>query len=108
MGRRVSAVQAHKSFRLVVGQSCAEFTRAMHESKGLFSPPRSSDKAMVKNANFVKIPLPSRGVFTPEELFAQADVRKPMLDRLLTVPGTLNAGFEEEMTEVQLPSSPGS
>lgn len=105
-GRRVSAVQAHESFRLVVGQSCAEFTRAMLESKGLFGPPRSSGKDIVENANFVRIPLPSRGVFTPEELFAQADVRKPMLDRLLTVPGTLNAGFEEEMTEVQLPSSP--
>lgn len=33
-GRTVSVVQAHESFRRVVGQSCAEFTLALLESKG--------------------------------------------------------------------------
>ena len=39
--------------------------------------------------------LPSAGTFTPEELFATQEVRGLMLDRLLAMPGTLNAGFEE-------------
>ena len=34
-GSRVSAVQAHKSFRLCVGQSCAEFTLALLEARGV-------------------------------------------------------------------------
>jgi len=100
-GRRVSAVQAHESFRVVVGQSCAEFTLAMLESKGLLNAPRPSDgKATVIGSD--RIPLPAQGVFTPEELFAPAEARRPMLERLLSVPGTLNAGFEERLAEVHL------
>ena len=69
-GARVSAVQAHESFRRVVGQSCAEFTLALLDGAG---PP---------------------GVYTPEALFADAAKRKPLLERLLALEGTLNWGFE--------------
>ena len=69
-GARVSAVQAHESFRRVVGQSCAEFTLALLDGAG---PP---------------------GVYTPEALFADAAARKPLLERLLALEGTLNWGFE--------------
>ena len=40
--------------------------------------------------------LPECGVFTPEELFAGSAARGAMLERLLVVPGTLNAAFERE------------
>ena len=73
-GTRVSAVQAHTSFRRVVGQCCAEFTNALMAGQGST--------------------LPAAGVFLPESLFAAAEVRGPMLERLLSVDGTLNAGFE--------------
>merc|ERR1712224_1052338 len=49
-GTRVSAVQAHKSFRRIVGQSCAEFAKALLEGKGEL--------------------LPESGVYFPEQLFA--------------------------------------
>ena len=40
-------------------------------------------------------PLPAAaGVWLPEGLFASPEVRKPMLERLLAVPGTLNVAFE--------------
>lgn len=86
-GKRVSAVQAHESFRRVVGQSCAEFTMALLASKGLMSR-GAGDMAG-------EIALPAAGVFTPEGLFSSAEVRGPVLDRLLAIPGTLNAGYEE-------------
>lgn len=89
-GSRVSAVQAHESFRRCVGMSCAEFTRALLETKGLL-PPNAKDTAGATMHGS----LPSAGTFTPEELFATQEVRGLMLDRLLAMPGTLNAGFEE-------------
>mmetsp|Transcript_36576 Transcript_36576/g.65747 ORF Transcript_36576/g.65747 Transcript_36576/m.65747 type:complete len:398 (+) Transcript_36576:3-1196(+) len=73
-GARVSAVQAHTSFRRVVGQSCAEFTNALLQGQGTL--------------------LPASGVYLPERLFASQDARTPMLERLLSVEGTLNYGFE--------------
>jgi hypothetical protein len=87
--RRVSAVQAHESFRRVVGQSCAEFTLGLLESKRILETSGGDD------GGAVVLPVDS-GVFTPEELFSSAEARRPMLDRLLAVPGTLNAGFEVE------------
>ena len=40
--------------------------------------------------------LPQAGVFTPEGLFAAAPARAAVLKRLLTLTGTLNAGFVRE------------
>ena len=85
-GQRVSAVQAHESFRRVVGQSCAEFTVALLESKEIC--------ARSESAGAIRLPVAS-GVFTPESLFdVKSEARRPVLDRLLAVPGTLNTGFE--------------
>ena len=83
-GARVSAVQAHESFRRCVGQSCAEFVLALLTARKLL--PSDGDERLSA--------LPRVGVFTPEGLFADAAVRAPMLERLLATPGTLNAGFE--------------
>ena len=88
-GSRVSAVQAHESFRRCVGMSCACFVTALLESKGLLEDNGDDDAALLRGL------LPTTGVFTPEELFAPEPVRRPMLERLLTTPGTLNAGFQE-------------
>eukprot|EP00472_Partenskyella_glossopodia_P008172 CAMPEP_0197530904 /NCGR_PEP_ID=MMETSP1318-20131121/33364_1 /TAXON_ID=552666 /ORGANISM="Partenskyella glossopodia, Strain RCC365" /LENGTH=115 /DNA_ID=CAMNT_0043086913 /DNA_START=57 /DNA_END=400 /DNA_ORIENTATION=- len=77
-GRRVSAVQAHESFRRIVGQSAAEFTLAMLGG-GLDGEQTDS----------------TSGVYTPEVLFSKKSVRERVLKRLLNVPGTLNYGFEE-------------
>ena len=85
-GARVSAVQAHESFRRTVGMSCAEFTLALLASRGL-QPVEESGCAAAGS-------LPLSGVFTPEMLFAEREVRKPMLARLLSLPGTLNAGLK--------------
>jgi predicted dinucleotide-binding enzyme len=87
-GSRVSAVQAHESFRRCVGMSCACFVAALLESKGLL------DESAVTSP-MPRGLLPASGVFTPEELFAPESARQPVLDRLLATPGTLNAGFEE-------------
>ena len=84
-GTTVSAVQAHKSFRRVVGQSCAEFLMALLEAKGLL------DQRTVPSTP-PALPAAS-GVFLPEELFASSAARTPMLHRLLTVPGTVNYAF---------------
>ena len=81
-GRRVTAVQAHESFRRVVGQSCAEFAAALLES------------SMASSRAGSPPPLPAAGVFLPEQLFASREARAPMLERLLAVEGTLNVGFE--------------
>ena len=88
-GRRVTAVQAHESFRRVVGQCCAEFTLALLESRGLLDPAAEDGAAHMAGK------LPGEGVFTPEGLFKDSSARTPMLERLLSVPGTLNYGFEE-------------
>jgi saccharopine dehydrogenase-like NADP-dependent oxidoreductase len=84
-GRRVSAVQAHRSFREVVGSSCAEFTAALLESRGLVE--------RVGGGPDATLPA-SSGVFMPEALFEPASARQPLLERLLAIEGTLNWAFE--------------
>ncbi|KAJ1460256.1 Saccharopine dehydrogenase-domain-containing protein [Pelagophyceae sp. CCMP2097] len=93
-GRRVSAVQAHASFRRCVGQSCAEFTLALLESKGLVTVPDGIGRPAAAQAALFKSGLHKSGVFLPEALFSGAEARKPMLQRLLGTQGTLNSGFE--------------
>ena len=105
-GSRVSAVQAHTSFRRCVGQSCAEFTLAMLEAKGVHNvavrggglgdPPAPE---ATQQAEALRASLSQSGVFLPEDLFADAEARTPMLERLLATPGTLNAGFEQCLSE---------
>lgn len=108
-GSRVTAVQAHESFRRCVGMSCAEFTLALLQSKGLLDDgdaagggasdgeqraPGEEEEDEEGEVSFAGGGvLPNSGVFTPEELFAPEEARRLMLDRLLAVPGTLNAGF---------------
>ena len=92
-GARVSAVQAHTSFRRVVGQSCAEFALALLARRGLLPPCKAEEGGQLGDQ--LK-QLPRCGVFTPEELFASSAARGAMLERLLVVPGTLNAAFERE------------
>ncbi|KAL1528240.1 hypothetical protein AB1Y20_009598 [Prymnesium parvum] len=79
-GALVSAVQAHRSFRGIVGQSCAEFTLALLDDCG------------AGDAGAASSSLPA-GVFTPEALFESASRRAPLLDRMLAVDGTLNYAF---------------
>lgn len=100
-GSRVTAVQAHTSFRLCVGQSCAEFTLALLEARGVHGVAARggglSDPAAPQapqQAEALRAALPEAGVFLPEDLFASEGARAAMLERLLHVPGTLNAGFE--------------
>ena len=105
-GSRVTAVQAHESFRSCVGQSCAEFTLALLEAKGvhkvaergggLGDPPAPE---ATRQAEALRAALPAAGVFLPEELFADTAARAPMLERLLGTPGTLNVGFEQCLSE---------
>tara|TARA_B110001452_G_scaffold267154_1_gene275984 strand:+ start:60 stop:1514 length:1455 start_codon:yes stop_codon:yes gene_type:complete len=105
-GSRVTAVQAHTSFRRCVGQSCAEFTLAMLEAKGAHrvaergggvGDPRAPEAP--RQAEELRATLAQAGVFLPEDLFADAAARAPMLERLLATPGTLNAGFEQCLSE---------
>ena len=88
-GSRVSAVQAHRSFREVVGSSCGEFTAALLESQGFVT--RVGGEPRVAQ-------LPKSGVFLPEALFEDDMVRWPLLERLLAVDGTLNWAFEAAET----------
>ena len=98
--------QAHTSFRRCVGQSCAEFTLALLEAKGahkvavrgggLSDPPAPEAP---RQAETLRASLAHSGVFLPEELFAEAQARAPMLERLLATPGTLNAGFEQCLSQ---------
>mmetsp|Transcript_42804 Transcript_42804/g.91360 ORF Transcript_42804/g.91360 Transcript_42804/m.91360 type:complete len:232 (-) Transcript_42804:216-911(-) len=101
-GSRVTAVQAHTSFRRCVGQSCAEFTLALLEAKGVhkvaargggLSDPPAPEAA--QQAKALHAALPQAGVFLPEDLFGEAEARAPMLERLISTPGTLNIGFEQ-------------
>jgi len=119
-GRRVSAVQAHRSFREVVGQSAAEFTLAMLGDRvqrvkssprdavagdgggggggggvvGLASTGGSGSVGVVTGgADGWGSAFPPAGVWTPEKLFAEQHVRSKLLDRMLAVDGTLNWGF---------------
>jgi len=73
-GSRSAAVQSHRSFRRIVGQSCATFTEALLSGRG------SS--------------LPASGVFLPEALFEPPEARRALLERLLTVEGTIDYEFE--------------
>jgi len=93
-GARVSAVQAHESFRRVVGQSCAEFALSLLAARGLLLLPAdgaNSDDGEEDGARWQD--LPASGVFTPEELYAEGAARGAILERLLAVPGTINAGY---------------
>ena len=86
-GSRASAVQAHRSFREVVGQSCAEFTAALLESRGLLERAGDGDGPAVK--------LPeSAGVFLPEQLLADEEARRTVLERLLSVEGTVDYEYQ--------------
>ena len=105
-GSRVTAVQAHESFRRCVGQSCAEFTLALLEAKGKHTVAvrggglgDSPAPEAPQQAEALRGALPAAGVFLPEELFGDREARAPMLERLLATPGTLNAGFEQCQSE---------
>ena len=88
-GTRATVVQSHESFRCVVGQCCAEFAcRLLDESRRA-----NSAGAVAPAAEAAPLPA-AAGVWLPEGLFASPEVRKPMLERLLAVPGTLNVAFE--------------
>lgn len=87
-GARVAAVQTHSSFRRVVGQSCAEFTLALLAARGLVDTDAEEAAALSE--------LPPNGVFTPETLFRKSTPRAAVLARLLTVPGTLSAGYQRD------------
>ena len=99
---RTTAVQAHTSFRRCVGQSCAEFTLACLEARGLLGVAPGGGgvgdpapgAAAQEQAEELRQTLSAAGVYLPEELFADPAARAPMLERLLGTPGTLNAGFE--------------
>ena len=52
-----------------------------------------------RQAEELRAALAQSGVFLPEDLFASAVARAPMLERLLATPGTLNAGFEQCLSE---------
>ena len=86
-GSSASVVQAHRSFREVVGQSCAEFTAALLESRGLLERAGDGDGPAVK--------LPeSAGVFLPEQLLADEEARRTVLERLLSVEGTVDYEYQ--------------
>ena len=52
-----------------------------------------------RQAETLRASLAQSGVFLPEDLFAEAQARAPMLERLLATPGTLNAGFEQCLSQ---------
>ena len=78
-GNAVSIVQAHDSFRLCVGQSCAEFA-----------------------LDLVENPLP--GVQLPEQRYRDDTARKRMLERLTKTPGTFCYTGPVAVTEAPVPS----
>lgn len=88
-GSRVAAVQAHRSFRRVVGQCAAEF------ALGLMRHPTSHGlQAAAEPAGALAAQLPPvpAGVWTPEELARDGRERRALLERMLRVEGTLNFG----------------
>ena len=104
-GGRVSAVQAHTSFRRCVGQSCAEFTLALLDARGdgaVGVAPEGAggvgdprDARASEQAAALREALPALGgVFLPEALFESDAARQPMLERLFGTPGTVEAAFE--------------
>ncbi|CAM9679106.1 unnamed protein product, partial [Heterosigma akashiwo] len=63
-GTAISCVQAHESFRRCVGQSCAEFALDLMDN-------------------------PSPGVQLPEQRYADPSLRKQIIKRLTSTPGTI-------------------
>ena len=77
-GRRIRALQTHESFRVCVGQSCAEFTLA------LLAMQRTVDSLPgFQHAGRLA------GVYLPEQLFQDPGRRAGMLSRLTATPGTM-------------------
>ncbi len=87
-GSRCTAVQSHRSFRRVVGQSCATFTASLLRSRGLIGADREGRTSEA---------LAPAGVFLPEARFEPAGARAAVLDQLLSVEGTLDYDFEVEL-----------
>lgn len=88
-GSRCVAVQSHRSFRRVVGQSCAEFLARLLAARGLLSGAEAEASAAED--------LPAAGVYLPEALFEPEAVRRPMLERLLRVDGTIDYQFDLDL-----------
>lgn len=74
-GETVTAVQAHDSFRVCVGQSCAEFVCHLLQ--------RADSE-------------PTCGVFLPEQLLADRDCRQQVLQRMSQTPGTFGYRIHHE------------
>jgi len=93
-GSTCTAVQSHKSFRRVVGQSCAEFTARLLAMRGVIDLVGKEGEQQPRTQH----EMPSSGVFLPESLFGDADeARQTLLERLLSVEGTVEWGFEVEL-----------
>lgn len=90
-GSRIAAVQAHRSFRRIVGQSAAEFALAMirHPVSHGLEAAAAANPAGALAAELLPIPP---GVWTPEELARDPNERRSLLARMLRVEGTLNFG----------------
>ena len=66
---------------------CAEFTAALLESRGLLERAGDGDGPAVK--------LPeSAGVFLPEQLLADEEARRTVLEPLLSVEGTVDYEYQ--------------
>ena len=65
----------------------------------LLGDPDANGPEATQQAETLRASLAQSGVFLPEDLFADAQARAPMLERLLATPGTLNAGFEQCLSE---------
>jgi putative NADH-flavin reductase len=91
-GTRCTATHAHRCFREVVGQCAAEFALCLLRTKGLLPPDEDAEQQQQQQSATDRL-TEAAGVFTPEALFATREARAPMLERLLAVEGTTNAGF---------------
>jgi hypothetical protein len=92
-GSRIAAVQAHRSFRQIVGQCAAEFALALMRhptSHGL----EAAAAAEPAGALAGQLMPPPPGVWTPEELARDGRERRALLERMLRVEGTLNFGVK--------------
>eukprot|EP00962_Isochrysis_galbana_P040527 scaffold14698_cov135-Isochrysis_galbana.AAC.5 len=90
-GTKVAAVQAHRSFRRIVGQCAAEFALALmrHPTSHGLEAAAAAEPAGALAAQLQPVPA---GVWTPEELARDGRERKALLERMLRVEGTLNFG----------------